>query len=104
MQSLGFFVVAPAEQIDAGVFNAEMKKESLRDKVVRRVAEYSDPRKEQWLNEWYLPALERARVECVPWETFVSHIQSHDSEFGDELAVFYSRCLDFNRLQEREPA
>ena len=81
-----------------------MKTESLRDKVVRRVTEYSDPRKEQWLKEWYLPTLERARVECIPWETLVAHIQRHDPEFGNELAAFYSRCLQFNRLQERDQA
>jgi|ERR1700674_2309877 len=100
--SLGFFVVAPSEQITAGVFSAEMKKASLREKVARRVDEYSDPRKEQWLHEWYLPTLERTRIESVPWETLVAHIQLQDPDFGNELAAFYSRCLKFNRLQEPE--
>jgi hypothetical protein len=102
LKSLGFFVLAPLEQIDAGVFSSEMTRESLRDKVTRRVTEYHDPKKEQWLREWFLPTLEHARVGCASWESLLDHIHSVDAEFGGELRAFYSRCLEFNRLQERE--
>jgi len=104
VHSLSFLVLAPSEQITAGVFKREMDKGSLRDKVTRRVAAYSDPSKEQWLREWFLPTLERAMVECVSWETLLGHIQATDPEFGNDLGSFYSRCLEFNRLQEREQA
>ncbi len=97
--SLGFFVLAPAEQIDAGVFKIEMTKQSIRDKVSRRVSEYGDILKDQWFDEWFLPTLDRACVECLSWEGIIDHVNAVDSRFGVDLRGFYDLCLQFNRPQ-----
>lgn len=95
--SLGFLVLAPAEQINAGVFEKEMTKQSIRDKVSRRVSEYGDSGKDQWLLEWFLPILAKARIECISWESIIHHVNSLDPRFGADLSEFYNLCLQFNR-------
>ena len=79
-----------------------MTKESIRGKVERRVAEYSDPVKRQWFTDWFEPTLEHILLKCISWEDLVAFVRSSDRQFGDELADFYARCLEFNRLQERD--
>ena len=100
--ALGFLVLAPAERIDAGVFEKKMTKQSIRDKVCRRVSEYGDPAKDRWLLEWFLPTLTKARVECLSWESIIHHVNSLDSRFGADLSEFYNLCLQFNRSQGRQ--
>lgn len=97
--SLGFLVLAPAERIDAGVFEKEMTEQSIRDKVSRRVSEYVDSAKDWWLREWFSPTLTKARVECLSWENIIDHVNSLDSKFGADLHEFYNLCLRFNRPQ-----
>ena len=95
--SLRFFVLAPEEQIVAGVFAAEMDKESIQTKVQRRVKEYGDPAKRLWLEEWFSPVLETARVDCLSWEELIEHIWLVDAQFGQEIKKFYCSCVRFNR-------
>ena len=95
--SLGFLVLAPADQIAAGVFEKELAKQSIRDKVSRRVSEYGDPTKDRWLREWFLPTLAKARIECLSWESIIHHVNSLDPRFGADLSEFYNLCLQFNR-------
>lgn len=95
--SLGFLLVAPGEQITAGVFDPEMTKESIREKVSLRVSAYCDLAKDRWFREWFSPTLAETRVECLSWEVIVDHVKLSDSWFGAELHDFYARCLQFNR-------
>ena len=94
--SLGFFVLAPASQIEAGVFAEEVNKDSILEKVQRRVGEYNDPEMDRWFSDWFQPVLEKAMVECISWEEIVEHIGSVDKSFGEGLAEFYNLCLKFN--------
>lgn len=93
----GFFVLAPKEQIDAGVFIPFMDKESLERVVEERATSY-DPPKGEWFNTHFLPTLQTMRIDCLAWEHVVDFIRSHDLAFGDDLATFYDRCLEFNRF------
>ena len=94
--SLGFFVLAPDCQIKAGVFAGEANKDSILEKVQRRVREYGDSGMDSWLEEWFAPVLERVMVECISWEEIIEHIELADKSFGEDLAEFYSLCLKFN--------
>jgi hypothetical protein len=105
LPSLAFLVLAPSEQIQRNVFTAALSKESIRNKVQRRVEGYQPPHrepKEQWQRAWFLPTLERMQVACLPWEDVIEFIQSRDPRFGSELLEFYDECLRFNRAQEPE--
>jgi len=103
--SLGFLVIAPAEQIAQNLFTSELSVQSIEYKVSRRVCEYASPRretKEMWLHEWFLPTLRHIKIESLSWEQIIDHIRSIDRDFESELSDFYEHCLKFNRLQERE--
>ena len=107
LQSLGFFVIAPVEQIDKKrLFDRQLAKSSIGEKVSRRVAQYaSSPdhdRKVQWFHQWFEPTLERIRIEAIPWEEIVRFIEANDARFGPELSAFYNQCCKFNRVQEPE--
>ena len=105
LSSLGFFVLAPDEQISRRFFVREMTKTSIREKVAHRVSEYSLPEreaKEQWLQEWFLPTLEHIQVDVIGWEQIIDAVRIKDAAFGTDLAEFYKDCLRFNQVQERE--
>lgn len=94
--SMAFYVLAPSEQLDAGVFADAMDKSSIERVVAARIAVY-DPPKTEWFENWFLPTLGSMRVRCLAWEDVVAFIKSTDRPFGDDLEDFYGRCLEFNR-------
>jgi hypothetical protein len=105
MSSLGFFVLAPDEQISRGIFARETAKVSIREKVLRRVSAYSTSdrdAKERWHQDWFLPTLEHIRLDVIGWEQVIATVSAKDAAFGSDLAEFYKDCLRFNRVQERE--
>lgn len=106
LRSLAFLVVAPGAQIDLGLFKALLSRESIRAKVSRRIGEYEPERqgaKKRWMEEWFLPTLEHAQVMALSWEDILEHMEQADGLYAvADLKAFYSRCLEFNRLQEQE--
>jgi hypothetical protein len=107
MACVAFFVLAPRDQIAQKVFANELSLTSIEDKVRRRVSAYESADrdiKETWLQDWFLPTLKAIRIESLAWEDIISDIDARDAAFGTELLDFYKRCLEFNRLQEREAA
>jgi hypothetical protein len=67
-KSLGFFVLAPASQIEAGVFSNQMTKDGIRSRLVERVQMYDGQSKhlelQMWLDEWALPLADRIELSC----------------------------------------
>lgn len=103
LQSLGFYVLAPKEQIDAGVFGDQLEKQSLEEVVWERVDGYEvsgdEVPKEVWFKECFLPTLERIETKCISWEDVTEFVATHDPAFGRDLKEFYSLCLRYNRPQ-----
>jgi hypothetical protein len=107
LSSLGFFVIAPSEQIERKrVFGSLLTEASINDKVRRRVAGYADSgdgqQKDQWLREWFEPTLARIQIKALAWEEIVQFICAKDVAFGEGLSLFYKECCKFNRVQEPE--
>ena len=100
ISSKAFFLLAPKEQLDAGVFSDFMDITSLERVVKKRVENYDSP-KTDWFENWFLPTLGSMCVSCLAWETVVAFIKSADRSFGDDLEIFYNRCLEFNRNSNR---
>lgn len=101
--SLGFYVLAPSEQIARNLFKNELSKESIQDKVARRVSEYpfaDRVTKEEWQRDWFAATLQHIKILAVSWEEIVEFIHTKDPAFGSELSAFYSECIRFNRMQE----
>ena len=95
LSRLGFYVLAPQSQIDAGAFTRQMDRDSIRAKVQRRVAAYNGER-DAWHRAWFEPTLSRIDLGQSSWEDLLAEIRRHDEPFGDSLGAFYARCLQFN--------
>jgi hypothetical protein len=64
MSMLGFFVVAPAIQIEGRMFATELTKESIRAKVELRVGPYESKAQNAWFSNWFLPVLDAIEVDA----------------------------------------
>lgn len=100
-ETLGFFVVAPASQIERGLFEQQLTKESIEQKVSQRVAAYEDAERKAWFDEWFAPMLERMQVATISWEDVLAAIAAVDEPSGRSFAEFYARCLRYNRLRAK---
>jgi hypothetical protein len=95
MTKLGFYVLAPSSQIERGVFSKDVAKESIFEKVHRRVGAY-EGEKEWWFEEWFRPTCDMTNVSCLSWEQLIATINKHDPIAG-AIKAFYDRCLKFNQ-------
>lgn len=93
---LGFYVLAPHNQIERGMFTKEMELESIHNKVKRRVEQFGGGR-DEWYREWFLPFYKQIKVAVWSWKDIIATIGSTDQEFADSLAHFYALCLRYNR-------
>ena len=94
-ESLGFHVIAPREQINGGIFSAQVDKSSIAEKVKLRISAYSDDAKkyhelQMWYRDSFVPALGHIDISCISWEDIIDKID--DTSIRD----FYDRCLKFN--------
>ena len=95
LDRLSFFVIAPRQQIDSGVFKRQMTHESILGTVRRRVDEYDESR-DDWLKGWLLPTMEHITIGAMSWEELLSNIEGLDQKSGEKLYEFYALCLKFN--------
>jgi hypothetical protein len=104
-KSLGFYLFAPKSQIDRGVFDNAMQKESIRDVIRRRINSYQcgEPSGMQaWERLWFDPLLARLESRCVSWEETIEKVKGYDSEVGSQIEEFYHRTLEFNSLKNAD--
>lgn len=92
---LGFYVLAPESQIERGIFDEQLRPESIQQKVKQRVGAYEGD-KDVWYSEWFQPTLARIVLQAVSWEDVIGEIEQHDPASAASLQVFYERCLGFN--------
>jgi len=99
MSTLAFYLIAPSSQIQRGIFEDNLSKESLSSVVKRRVDEYDEDRSE-WYQEWFLPTLEKIEIKSISWEDILLHVNNVDSDIGNDLKLFYDSCLKYNRFNK----
>jgi len=100
IESIGFYVVAPAEQINRGVFAEQMKPESIVEKVKQRVEAYRKDSEEfsklqTWFLEVFEPMVRRIDLDCWPWETAVNAIVAAKPAEGSIVKDFYQLCKEY---------
>ena len=88
MERLAFFVAAPLEQIDSGVFGDIVTKESIRKRVQDRVDGYRGERNE-WFDRWFVPTLAAIDLGAFSWEALLEGLDS-------SYRAFYDQCLLHN--------
>jgi hypothetical protein len=94
-ERLGLYVLAPAETIGYGWFKKPMEKDDIRQRVERRVKPY-ECEKDQWFENWFLPALGKMEIGCLSWESVLEYVGSVVSDYSIGLQNFYQKCLAFN--------
>jgi hypothetical protein len=97
-KALGFYVLAPASQIEQGLFDQHLSKVSLHSAVDQRVKEYGD--KQEWFSKWFLPVLKQLDIKAVSWESLIDLLTDRDPD-ADQLKDFYRRCLKFNKPPDK---
>ena len=94
--SVGFFVLAPGEAIESGIFDPQMTREHIQATVHERVRGYGGSL-DAWFDAWFMPLLKRIDLQCISWEDLLSAIDSRDNSAASELRGFYQNCLKYNR-------
>jgi hypothetical protein len=93
---LGFYVLAPKDQIKSRTFSSHLDKQSIKEKVERRVSSFMGER-DDWFNDWFKPTLEIIDISSISWEATLDTITEEDSEIGGSLFEYYSLCLRSNK-------
>lgn len=93
---LGFYVLAPHSQIGAGVFASLVTKDSIRQKVLSRIAAYAG-KHDEWYQQSFLPVLECIDLDLLSWESVLESIPA--SPDREDLQKFYAQCLRFNPIR-----
>lgn len=92
---LGLYVLAPEETIGCGWFDKPLDKTDIKQRVEKRIQAY-EGNKDQWFEEWFLPALSKLDVQSLSWESILEYIDSFDSALTNVFRNFYQKCLAFN--------
>lgn len=96
--SLAFFVVAPEEKICTGMFTELLQKDSIENKVRRRVEQYG-PKYQDWFNDRFLPVIHHIKIKALSWESLLNVLPCNTDTAS--LAEFYEMCLNCNLPQQR---
>ncbi len=78
VERLGFYVIAPERQINAGVFGNLITKESISQKVAARVAQYGG-QWDKWVTASFIPLLQHIDLSVLSWESILA-LLPHDEE------------------------
>ena len=98
--ALGFYVLAPEQQIRSGIFSDFVTKERIRSQVKARVDQFAGVH-DSWFEEVFLPTLSAVSLDLLSWESIVEYIEARDA--GTGIRDFYDRCLKFNPMRGRSP-
>ena len=93
--NLGYYVLAPAEQINTRTFTRHLDKSSINEKVERRVSSYKGERIE-WSKNWFTPTLDNIEIGSISWESLLDIVKDKDSRAVQDLFDYYSSCMRFN--------
>ena len=88
MERLAFFVAAPRDRIDNGVFGDMVTKASIRQRVQNRVDAYRGDRNE-WFDQWFIPTLDAIDLGVLSWEELLEGLDP-------SYRAFYDQCLLHN--------
>ena len=95
MNSLGFYVLAPKTQIEKGIFQQDLSKESIIKKVERRVQDYKGEY-DTWYEKWFRPTIDCIRLGALSWESIIEVIANQDAGAGEMFRDFLGFCLEYN--------
>ena len=95
MSNLGYYVLAPKEKIEAGMFEEALDHPGILGKVEARAAGNEDKMKD-WLSDRFAPLMDSIRIGALSWEVIIQRIADQDRGSAEAIAYFYERCLKFS--------
>jgi hypothetical protein len=106
LSSIGFYLIAPEEQLGRGAFQKQMTRSNITERVQLRIDQYrNDKMRTRRLREWFetifQPLIERIDLRCWSWETAVDKITEANPSTGKEVQGFYSQCIRFEARDSR---
>ncbi|MFI5305377.1 MAG: hypothetical protein ACHQYP_11365 [Nitrospiria bacterium] len=100
MAHLGFYILAPASQIDGATFVSKISRDSIKEKVEQRVKEYveaGDGKKNDWYFNYFLPMLLKIELGALKWEDVIQEIERNDPISANSIRQFYNQCVNFGK-------
>lgn len=106
MKKVGFFVVAPREQIKKSIFDDAMNADLIREAIEKRIEQFSDEaykELKEWQSKWFEPLLEKMvqveSLDCIAWEDLIGRL----TESQDLISNFYRCCYEQNPQAKLKP-
>lgn len=102
LKSAGFYVTAPQSQLDKGVFDEKIEKNSIKRKVSARIHGYTEDEDHHsklmnWYREYFEPTLDSIKIDTLSYENMINNIQNIDQVTKERIQQYYQYCLDYNR-------
>lgn len=99
--SIGFYVIAPKDQINRNIFTTQMTRENISAKVLRRIKMYRKEKKyypslQSWFQDAFDPLIKKIDLDCWSWETALENIYKTNTDEGTLFKDFYERCKKYN--------
>lgn len=86
MTDLKFCLIAPERQYQRGDFANLMTRESISEKVQRRVAQFNGE-KDDWYRNWFVPVFDVIKIDSLTWEDVVEFVMGVDTDNGQILGA-----------------
>jgi hypothetical protein len=77
-EGVGFYVIAPAVQIEKGIFAEQTKPDHLRRTIQTKVDSYrsgtmlDSGEKSTWFNEWLIPMVDHMKIKVISCPTWTA--------------------------------
>ncbi|MFC1507299.1 hypothetical protein ACFLQ6_09560 [Thermoproteota archaeon] len=100
-ESIGFYIMAPEDQIRRGVFAKQITRENIITNVLRRIEMYQKdkkyyPKLQSWFQDRFDPLIKKIDLRCWSWETTLEKICAVKVEQGTLFKNFYKLCQKYN--------
>ncbi len=94
VDQIGFYVLAPEEQIKSGVFEKQMQRESIREKVEKRVSAY-EGEKDAWFEVWFTPLIGLVDLGVLSWEAIITIVDEFDPKSSPSIVLYHGLCMSY---------
>ena len=91
---LEFVVLAPQSSIEKGTFSDEMRRNSIEEKVRKRVDAYNGEL-DRWFEQSFAPLMDVIELRALSWEDAIDWIREYKPGVADQFSEYYGLCLEF---------
>lgn len=102
INNIGFYGIMPESKLHKEKsFEEFTMKSHIKEIVNNRIEQYQNRddyiEKKEWFNNYFIPFLEKVKIESITWESIINFISNKDLNYGIKLRDFYNNCIEFNK-------